>query len=105
MWFEAKTFNFSAQIINSLRVNLIFDSLTVLDEEVLRLLIATACDHLGHGVDAWLEAEALELLLVLLRFSALNEDLLLEFTAHTSRVQLLTVVQVVLLSPLRVDDL
>ena len=105
MWLEAKTFDFSAQIVNPLRVNLVFDSLAVFDQEVLWLLMTTPRDLLAGIVDTRVECAALELLLVLLRLGTLNEHLLFELATHSSGIELLTVVQIVLLPPFRVDDI
>ena len=62
-------------------------------------------DLLAYFVNVRLERCALELLLVLLRLSALNEHLLFELATHASGIELLTVVQIVLLPPFRVDYL
>ena len=105
MRLEAEALDLFAEVVDALRVDLVLDSLAVLDEEVLRFLVAAPGNQLRHRINARLERILLELLPVLLRLRALNEHLLFVLAAHASGIQLLAVVQIILLSALRVDHL
>ena len=63
-----------------------------------------ASDRFRDRINSRFETKALQLLLILIRFSSLNKCIHLILSSHSAGIELLTIVQIVLLSALAVEN-
>ena len=95
---EVEPVDLLTKVADTLRVNFVLHRAAILDEEVLRSVVAATADQATHVVDLRPETIRLDLGQVLLTLGPLDELVHLELAAHASLVQLLAVVLVVALA-------